>query len=236
MHVELSRLLKQTSDFLADITHYPSVVLGPGLRGHTIRDLHLIPVEPGVVLMVVVTDGGRVNQSIIRLSRPITPAEVDEAQEVLGSMLSGTAVDDADTLGESAETSLPEMAAEVVDRALVRVEELSHATREIYLGGQSHMVELWEDLAKLHRILAIMEREATLLDLVEDPEGGGTTVRLGREVHAAEEDLAVVSTKYGDEDTGGRVGVLGPMRMDYKRAIRVVEEVGEALGDSVSGS
>ncbi|HSG79540.1 MAG TPA: heat-inducible transcriptional repressor HrcA [Acidimicrobiia bacterium] len=236
IHGELSRLLKQTSDFLADISQYPSVVLGPGLVGHTIRDLHLIPVEPGVVLLVVVTDGGRVSQSLIRLSEPATHREIEEAQEALGALLAGTEVsDEAVQLEESVEKELPSIAVEVAERALVRVGEFSRASREIYLGGTSHMAELWEDLAKLHRVLALVERETSIIDLMQPAFEGGTTVRLGHEIPAGEDDLAVVSKEFGGE-AGGRVGLLGPIRMDYKRAIRVVEEVGEALDDSIGGS
>jgi len=105
--------------------------------------------------------------------------------------------------------------------------------REIYVGGASRMVELWEDLAKLHRVLALLEREATVLELLDD-RAEGTSVRLGSEIHAAEPDLAVVSATYLAAGARGRVGVLGPMRMDYKRSIRVVEEVSDALGDSLN--
>ncbi|MDX1689972.1 MAG: heat-inducible transcriptional repressor HrcA [Acidimicrobiia bacterium] len=236
MHVELSRLLRQTSDFLAEISHYPSVVLGPGLVGHTIRDLHLIPVEPGVVLVVLVTDGGRVSQSLIRLSEPATHDEVAHAQVVLGELLSGTTVStETVELGDDTEDELPTIAVEVAKRALTRVVEFSRASREVYLGGTSHMVELWEDLAKLHRVLALVEREASLFDLLGVDGEPGTTVRLGREIQAGEEDLAVVSKDFGVEGSGGRVGLLGPIRMDYRRAIRVVDEVGEALDDSLGG-
>ena len=48
------------------------------------------------------------------------------------------------------------------------------------------------------------------------------------------DDLAVVSTTYGAGEQGsGRVGVIGPMRMDYRRTIKIVEEVGDGLEDSL---
>jgi heat-inducible transcriptional repressor len=95
------------------------------------------------------------------------------------------------------------------------------------------MVELWEDLAKLHRVLALLERETSVLELLDD-RAEGTSVRLGPEIHAAEQDLAVVSSAFLAAGARGRVGVLGPMRMDYRRSIRVVEEVSDALGDSLN--
>lgn len=59
----------------------------------------------------------------------------------------------------------------------------------------------------------------------------GTTVRIGEEL-GDPMDVAVVSAPFGKNQTG-RLGVIGPMRMDYRRAIRVVEEVGEGLEESL---
>jgi len=59
-------------------------------------------------------------------------------------------------------------------------------------------------------------------------------VRLGAETDLADLDFAIVSTAFEAGGRGrGRVGVLGPMRMDYRRTIRIVEEVGDGLEDSL---
>jgi heat-inducible transcriptional repressor len=235
MHVELDRMLKQTSRLLSEVSHYPSVVVGPGVRGQTVRDAHLLPVEPGAVLLVLVTERGRVTQSLLRLPEPVTPAEVARAEAVLAEALSGqelVAPEDGELDLEGAE--LPPAAADLVDRACLAVRDAARSDREVFLGGTSLMATLWEDLAKLHRILALLERETAVLELLDD-ESVETSVRLGSEIDAGEEDLAIVSTPYGGAGASGRMGVFGPMRMDYKRTIKVVEEVSDALGDSLGG-
>lgn len=235
IHAELNRLLKETSDLLSEITHYPSIVVGPGLRGATIRDIHLIPVEPGVVLLVVVTDGGRISQVLVRTPTPATPVEISMAQEVLAGNLPGTSiVVDGGAAIPSLEGELPGPALEIVDGAMSALEEAADGGREVFVGGTSHMVSLWEDLAKLHRVLAMLDREALVLQLVDD-DSEVTSVRLGRELHAGEDDLAVVSTRYEIGGAAGRMGVVGPMRMDYRRTIKVVEEVRDALGEQSGG-
>jgi heat-inducible transcriptional repressor len=120
-----------------------------------------------------------------------------------------------------------------VGRALEVVADVADSGRDIYVGGTSLMAELWEDLAKLHNILALVERETTVLQLLDDA-AEGTTVRLGTEIPLLEQDLAVVSAPYLVGGSRGRMGVLGPLRMDYRRAIRAVQEVSDALGDSLT--
>ena len=234
VHAEVGKILRETSDLLSDITHYPAVVLGPGLRGHTVRDVHVLPVQPGVVLLVLVTEAGRVHQSVLRMSVPATPAEVAVAQSLLAEWVVGTSIEDGDLPIEHAEIDLPEPTQRLVDLALDAVRDAAETGRDIYVGGTSRMVSLWEDLAKLHRILALLEREASVSRLLEG-DGDGTTVRLGTEIPTGEDDLAVVSTPYHLGSLAGRMGVLGPLRMDYRRTIRVVEEVSDALGDRTGG-
>ena len=234
IHVELDRMLKQTSELLSDVAHYPAVVVGPPVQGQTLRDAHLLPVGPDSVLLVLVTEPGRVTQSLLRLSVSVAPAEVAAAQRALADVVGGRALDDAGAPPESAVLDLPLPVAHLVGRALQAVAEAARADRPVFLGGTSLMTTLWADLAKLHRILALLEREASVLQLVDDA-SRHTTVRLGTEVPAGEEDLAVVSAPYEAAGSTGRVGLFGPRRMDYRRAIKAVEEVSDALGDTLGG-
>jgi len=234
-HLELDRMLKQTSELLADVAHYPAVVVGPPVQGQTLRDAHLLAVGPDSVLLVLVTERGRVAQSLLRLGTPVAPGEVVQAQRALGHMVAGRAFEDPGNTAPGGDAlDLPAPVANLVARALQAVAEAARADRQVFLGGTSLMATLWEDLAKLHRILALLERETSVLQLVDDT-SLHTTVRLGTEVPAGEEDLAVVSAPYEATGATGRVGLFGPRRMDYRRAIEAVEEVSDALGDTLGG-
>jgi heat-inducible transcriptional repressor len=235
MHIEFNRMLKQTSELLSDVAHYPSVVIGPGVGGQTVRDAHLLPVSPDALLLVLVTERGRVTQSVLRMASPVSPPEVYRAERVLREILEGKALEDPGSdLPARRDLDLPDIEADVVDRALRAVDEAARANRPVFLGGTSLMATLWEDLAKLHRILALLETETAVLEMVDET-SRETSVRLGREIDAGEDDLAVVSAPYDAAGATGRIGVFGPMRMDYRRVIKVVEEVSDALGDRLGG-
>jgi heat-inducible transcriptional repressor len=230
VHIELERILKETTDLLSDITHFPAVVLGPGLRGHVIRDARLLAVEPGVVLLVLVTDGGRVHQSLLRVAVPLTPREIEIVQEVVDDALVGSALEDDPP--EFTTDSIPAPAAGLLGLVQDAIGDAAEAGRDLYVGGTSRLVELWEDLTKLHSVLALLERDSQVAALIGS-DSEATTVRIGPET--GEDDLAVVSATYGVGSAAGRMGVLGPLRMDYRRTIRVVEEISEALGESLEG-
>jgi heat-inducible transcriptional repressor len=106
-------------------------------------------------------------------------------------------------------------------------------TQDIYVGGTSQLAALWEDLAQVHSMLALLERDTIVRQMVNSP-GAGTSVRIGAEVNVDGVELAVVSSDYEAGGQGiGRVGVIGPMRMDYRRTIKLVEEVSDGLGESL---
>ena len=235
MHSGFGQMLQETSELLSEITHHPAVVVGPGLHGQTVRDAHLIPIEPNEVLMVLVTGGGSVNQAVLRLADPVAPAEVTAAAEALEARLIDRVLDGEQTAdrGEEAE-GLPAPVIDLYDRALEAVDAAAAGQRKVYLGGTAWMATLWEDIAQLQRILSVLDHQANLVGLVGDGPGG-TRVRLGPELPAGEEDLAVVSTEYEASGGSGRMGVFGPLRMDYRRTIRVIEEVSDQLGESLGG-
>jgi heat-inducible transcriptional repressor len=103
--------------------------------------------------------------------------------------------------------------------------------REVYVGGSSQMAALWSDLTMVQHLLEMLDEEAALIDLISD-ETEGVHVRMGPEF-GEDADLAVVTTTYETPSgSRGRMGVIGPMRMDYRRTIRVVESVSEGLEKS----
>lgn len=234
VHQELGRLLKDTSALLSDVSHYPSVVIGPGFGSERIRGIHLVRLGASVVLAVFVSENGRVSQEIVRLASDPADAELDEAEVILEQAFTGGSVETGTRSVNALDRSAFSAGVlDVVRSVAGAVRRTEGSTRDIYVGGTSQLAALWEDLANVSAILGILERDSALRDMLGDDEG--TTVRIGSELNLADVDLSVVSMPYGAGGRGaGRVGVLGPMRMDYRRVIRIVEEVGEGLGDSFS--
>jgi heat-inducible transcriptional repressor len=234
VHRELGRLLKETTGLLSDISHYPAVVIGPGFGREAVRAFHVVPLGSDVILAVTVSGSGRVSQNVVRIDSSVSDDELAEVEQILATALDGTTISDAlekvDALPSDVIPETVMRVAKAVGGALAGVEG---GTREVYVGGTAQLAELWEDLAHIHTILGLLEQEAAVRRLMDD-ESVTTSVRLSSEIEVDDVDLAVVSSPYDAGEHGqGRVGVLGPMRMDYRRTIKIVEEVGGNLGDSL---
>jgi heat-inducible transcriptional repressor len=238
VHLELSRLLKSTTTLLSEITRYPSVVMGPGPGGERMRGIHLVQQAAQAVLVVLVSDAGRVSQQVASLPQPVKPSEIEMAERFIRASLEDKPLADPTTVETGEE--VPGAVRAIVDAVMAVAADWRDRRRELYVGGTSQMPSVWEDLSKIHSVLELLEREAALLQLLADIPVG-TAVRIGREIgFESDVDMAIVSTSYtAGGESAGRVGVIGPMRMDYRRAISAVEEVrdglSERLGSSESG-
>ena len=236
-HHGLGELLRDTTDLLSDITHYPSVVVGPGLGGESFHGIHLVQIAGQLVLAVLVTNSGRVNQELVKLVEPVEPKEVATAERLMAELLESGSLADGRSVARKLSKDWPASVSELVQGVLDAAARAEEVTRDVYVGGTSQMASLWEDLAKVHRVLELLEREALVLSILTNvPEGTG--IQIGGELPVNDDvDLAVVSTTYQvGGKSGGSVGVMGPMRMDYRRAISAVEEVRENLEESFGSS
>lgn len=231
VHMELSRLLKATSQLLADVTHYPAVVVGPRPTGEKVKALHVVQLTAERALLVIVTESGQVCQEACDLPEPVDSTELAEVERLLAGALVGGELTAVEAVG-AAGTRLSEPARAALDVLAAGVGQAAAEHSELYVGGARRMPAIWDDLQTVHRVLEVLEREAMILDILA--RASGTYIQIGDDLPV--EDLAVVSTTFPVATGGeGRVGVIGPMRMDYKKAISAVEEIGRELGDRISG-
>ncbi len=232
VHLELSNLLRATSDLLAEITDLPAVVVAPGVSRDRIRSVHTVQVTADQVMVVVVTEGGRVVQQRGRVRVPVTPLEIDEAQRLLAEAAVGR---ELGLVLDLPETSL-EAVGEPVRETLLTISDCLHLAAtggtEMFIGGTQRMPAIWQDLSTVERVLEILEREAEVMKMLA--RASGTSIQLGSDFDEKAIDLAVVSTTYDARGEAGSVGVMGPMRMNYKRVISAVEEVSKELEEEIS--
>lgn len=233
-HEELGKLLKQTSGMLSDISHYPAIVIGPGFGDDVVRGIHLVRLGESVVMVVTVGASGRVAQQVAKLRFTPTDRELDDAERILAAGYEGTTLaEGTKTVDDLGPAGLSERVFRLIRTAVDALGKGDQETREFYVGGTSQLASLWEDLAQVHTMLELLEQDNHVRRLLGD-DAKGISVRLGTETDLADLDFAIVSTAFDAGGRGqGRVGVLGPMRMDYRRTIRIVEEVGDGLEDSL---
>ena len=236
-------MLRRAVRLLAQLTRQVAIVQYPTLSRSTVRHLEVVALTPARLLLVVITDTGRVDQRVVELGDPIGEHELSQLRERLGAALEGK-------LLSAASIAVADLASQMdghgglgdaVGRsATVLVETLvEHQEERLLLGGTANLTRNTADFGgSLRSVLEALEEQVVVLRLLAaQQEAGKVTVRIGHETEAEEmAGTSVVSTTYGSSGkVFGGMGVLGPTRMDYPGTIANVAAValyiGEVLGN-----
>jgi heat-inducible transcriptional repressor len=244
--VDLDDVLRRAVRLLAQLTRQVAVVQYPTLSTSTVRHLEVIALTPARLLMVVITDSGRVDQRIVELGDVIDDHQLSQLREMLGQALEGKKL-------SAASVAVADLAAQLDGRggqsnslsdavgrsATVLLESLvEHSEERLLLGGTANLTRNTADFGgSLRSILEALEEQVVVLRLLAaQQEAGKVTVRIGHETEAEQmAGTSVVTTTYGTTDTVyGGMGVLGPTRMDYPGTIASVAAVALYIGEVLS--
>jgi heat-inducible transcriptional repressor len=240
--VDLDDVLRRAVKLLAQLTRQVAIVQYPTLSTSTVRHLEVVALTPARLLLVVITDSGRVDQRIVELGDAIDDVQLSQLRERLGQALEGKPI-------TTASVAVSDLASQLVGHgslgdavgraATVLVETLvEHGEERLLLGGTANLTHNTADFGgSLRSVLEALEEQVVVLRLLAaQQEAGKVTVRIGHET-AAEQmaGTSVVSTAYGSSGkVFGGMGVVGPTRMDYPGTIANVAAValyiGEVLG------
>jgi heat-inducible transcriptional repressor len=234
----MDELLSQTSQLLARVTAHAAVVVGPEAQGIVVRAAHLVRLQPRVLLAVVVLSNGAVEKAIVHVDADAPEEEVAAASARLARHLDGRRL--SDLSASSLEPSETGPAATLVrascDALRAHVEQ--HDVEALYVGGVSRLAAEHDAFAATTtaRLLELLEQHVVLATMLRELLGPGLTVRIGSEnVQADLHECSLVLAPYLVEgEVAGTVGVLGPTRMDYRRAQAAVAIVSKQLGRQLS--
>lgn len=240
--VDLDDVVDRSVRLLAQLTQQVAVVQYPSLRRSALRHLELVPIGEQRMLVVIITDTGRVEQRVVELVAPVSETVVHELRARLNVAVAGRRlVDLARPLEQTVEAFAPEHRAFARQVVTVVEDTLAETTEErIVMAGASHLARSDTDFTRtIGPVLEALEEQVVLLRLLTEmaEDSGGVAVRIGHEnKHDALTETSVVATGYGgDGETLARIGSLGPTRMDYAQTIAAVRAVARYLSRILAG-
>ena len=240
--VDLDDVLRRAVRLLAQLTRQVAIIQYPTVSASTVRHLEVVALTPAKLLLVVITDSGRVDQRVVELGDAIDDHQLSQLRERLGAALEGKPLSAASVAVADLASTLDGHGGlgDAVGRAAtVLVETLvEHTEERLVLGGTANLTRNTADFGgSLRSVLEALEEQVVVLRLLAaQQEAGKVTVRIGHETEAEQMlGTSVVSTTYGSSGkVFGGMGVVGPTRMDYPGTIANVAAValyiGEVLG------
>jgi heat-inducible transcriptional repressor len=235
--VDLDDVVHRTVRLLAQLTRQVAVVQYPSLARSSVRHLELVPISTTRLMVVVITDTGRVEQRLVELPAPMPGDDVTELRRVINEKLDGRRLAETPTLVQALIDEVrPGLRPAMTTLSTVLLETLVERQEErLALAGTANLTRagLLDFQGSLRPILEALEEEVVLLKLIGEVEPSTMRVRIGDENEIEDfRATSVVSTGYGPGATlVGGLGVLGPTRMDYPGTIATVRAVARYVGD-----
>lgn len=233
------QLLSSASHVLFEVSHHVGFAIAPSDMHTIFQRIEFVPLSSSRVLVVMVARGNHVTQKVIALAEAIAPSALTQAANYLNAEFAGLSLDEVRqaVLARLAQerTLYDELRAVALELARSTLEGIESPT-SVFIDGASSLADDAEDtnavsrstLRALLRMVEEKQRLVRLLDAYLD--GPGVAVVIGAEhpdpqLHAC----SVVVATYGDGARRGAVGVIGPTRMHYSRAISVVDGAAAAV-------
>jgi heat-inducible transcriptional repressor len=232
----VEELIQQSCRLLAGMTKYPSAATPPTRKATRLHRFFLAAASRSHVLLVMMLSTGDVEHRVIDAGSAPSAASLERVTNYLNKEYAGR------ELSELGQMKIGDLPPELVeDRVLlgkVRSALLSAARNlsedRVFLEGTSHILRQreFQDVARLEQLMSALEQRNILFQVLSQALlGGDVTVVIGQECAvAAMHECSVVASRYQIGDRmGGFIGVVGPTRMNYNRAVGAVGLMAQSL-------
>lgn len=239
--VDLDDVVARTVRLLAQLTRQVAVVQYPSLSRSAIRHVELVPLAPSRIMMVLITDTGRVEQRVIECPGQVADTTLAELRGRLNAEAAGQRFAEVPRLLEDLPDAFPMTDRPLVSTVLATLfEALAEQTEErVVLAGTANLTRFPHDFPfTIAPVLDALEEQVVLLRLLGEAADPLMRVRIGHEnAYEGLNSTSVVSVGYGSGDeTVAKLGVVGPTRMDYAGTMGAVRAVARYVGQILAAS
>jgi heat-inducible transcriptional repressor len=234
---DLEETLRRTSTLLASLTSYTAMVAPPSLDRSRLRHVEVVGLGRRVILLVLIMDTGRVEKRLVEAASEVGQGDLEDLRRKLNEALGGQRLDRAELI-------LSAMAEDVPPDGRVLFATLANAIGQmlgdqssgrVWVDGQAHIAAPggFSGLEAVHQVYQALEQQVLVVQLLQAAIGRDhVSVIIGAENPVqGMEACSFVTSSYLAGDATGSIGVLGPTRMDYLRAMAAVQAVAGYLGD-----
>lgn len=234
----IEEVFQETARIISQVTRNVTLVLAPQMTQAHFHCLQFLPLDDRRVITVLMTDAGFIENKILAMPDGASFEDFQRMAAVINKNLAGH------TLRTIEHHSMAEIKDEIQDQQLYEAalgiihRALDSSKRErLYLGGTTQMLAQPEfhDVEKVKDTLLMLEEEELMKDILHAHMGDGLGVIIGQEnedSHFKDSSL-ITATYHLDGELLGTIAVLGPTRMEYAKAMSLLEYMNTNLTDVI---
>ncbi len=240
---EIDMILKNSVRMLSQFTKYTSFIIAPQMRKSVVTRIQLVHVEYNKVLMIIILNNNVIKQGIIRLTKPIPYEQLDKISAILTDRLNGYKLED---FNENLKKIIIDDIFEIKEVVSDSIRDLmpyliSHIATfddiNMFSEGVENILDFpeYSDPVKAKEFMSFLSNKESVARLVQDVGKHDIDISIGRENQFKElEDCSLITATYKfDGKTIGKIGVIGPTRMDYESVVRTVKSMSELMNEII---
>ncbi|GAB4412670.1 MAG: heat-inducible transcriptional repressor HrcA [Thermodesulfovibrionales bacterium] len=226
---DITVLLSEATKTLSMFSHYLGVALPPKPDKTTLCRINIFRYKGNQVAIILLTDEGVIKNKIVHLDSDLTQRDLNRISEYLNSEFVGHTIDEIRSMVIKEMCKEKALCDTLISRAIkICQEALYFGYSDIFISGFSEVLGLpdFSDLERIKEISRAIEDKHLIIKLLEAlSESEGIKIVIGSENPATEmKKFSVVVSTYKEGDRPiGIIGVIGPTRMDYLRAITIAD-------------
>ena len=232
---KMERLLQQAAKVLATNTNYAAMISAPQIVGNKLKFIQLTKVDAGQLLAVIVVEGNVIKNQMLSVEEELSDETVLKLNILLNTQLGGLSVNEI-SLGMI--SAMKQQAGihsgivgDIIDAVAAAIQ--SDEDLEIYTSGANNIFRYPElaDQKRASELITTFEEKQELTQIVQetlsDDENTGIRVYIGDETPVQHmSDCSVVTATYElGGGMKGTIGIIGPKRMDYEKAVGSLKTV-----------
>jgi len=236
----MNLLFVETTQSLSQISKYLGLAFLPSPDKTALHRVDFIKFKDDLVIAVVVNDKGIVKNKIIKTYPEITQHELNSLADFVNSNYHGKAID------EIREDLIKRIKREKIfwDKLISKIlkmcqEALYFSQEDVYVSGLYHIMHLpdFSDIEKLREVTKTLQDQHLLVKLFENiSQDNEVKVIIGQENPVEEfRNFSIIASPYREKDkSAGIIALVGPKRMNYQRAIMLIDAFARSLTRTLS--
>lgn len=227
---EIEHLIQNSAKVLSAITSYTAIAISPQLKESKIKHIQLIPIDSQQILMVLVSNSGAVKNSIFRLDKEVSEEQIMIISHFLNDKLRDKTINEISTqiaTGVFKEIhqfkNILDSIIPIINQSMEDIDNI-----DLYSDGVTKILNFpeYKDLDKAKSFISFIEDKDLVVDLLlNNPISGNIEITIGNEnIYDPIKDCSLITATYklGDR-TIGKIGVIGPTRMDYLKLVNTLQ-------------
>ena len=232
---QIEDLMQITTNTLSEITHYPTVSIGPDKHSQIIEDIKFVLLGSRTMMAIILTDSGMIKETIIKFDEDVTEEQINTLSYVFNNKLKGKPLDSIDTSIEEYILSEMSSSIHVIKPILNELKKAIDEQGRLYYEGANKAFELPEfksmELAK--NFVNVLDAKDLVIDTLHSGIADDINVYIGDE-NANDElkDFSIITFNHKIHGKSvGTIGIIGPKRMDYSKVISILKYINRKMNE-----